>query len=284
MTKPLVDRLCPRRESAFAFLAWLCLGPGACTKFASEWDLSEEDVERGLLAADPSWACVPDSAEPSPVMGPNPLPLDYSVFVVDFITGMTPRNLRVRACYRGDIDCVRPATDQLAPDENGIVVLPLSVGFNGFLELTGDDVVPSILVFPDSLFPELIAQLEPIPVALLTYQALLAFGESSQTMLDPQSGVISMNVFDCIGPDAANVRLELNVPALPFAFVDGLPIAFLDTTTEDGTVGFANVLPGLVVVRAFRTETAELVGLETVLVRRGWLTFGNMMPQFARPP
>jgi hypothetical protein len=77
------------------------------------------------------------------------------------------------------------------------------------------------------------------------------------------------------------VRLELNAAAVPFAFVDGLPIALRDTTTDDASAGFANVLPGLVVVRGFRGSTTEPIGLETVLVRPSWVTVSSLMPQYA---
>jgi hypothetical protein len=76
------------------------------------------------------------------------------------------------------------------------------------------------------------------------------------------------------------VRLELNAAAVPFSFIDGLPVAFEDTTTDDGAAGFANVLPGLVVVKGFRAGTLDLVGVETVLVRASWVSVSNLMPQY----
>jgi hypothetical protein len=170
------------------------------------------------------------------------------------------------------------------PDAEGVVTLTLTEGFNGYLEITGDDEVPTLYVLPAPLTNDLIAALAPVPVSLLPFDALLAFGASSQLPLDPGAGVVSVNTFDCHGPSARDVRLEVNVPAVPFTFVDGLPIAGLDTTTDEGSGGFANVLPGLVVVRGFRADTMEPVGLETVLVRALWVTVCSMMPQFAGTP
>ena len=80
------------------------------------------------------------------------------------------------------------------------------------------------------------------------------------------------------------VRLELNTVGLPYQFVDGLPIPYQDTTTRDSSGGFANVLPGLVVVRGFDAETMQQVGLETMPVRSQWVTVGSLMPQFAGTP
>lgn len=257
------------------------LGPAACTRFANEWDTVEGAVATELRPSGQDWSCVSDQVDGNPIMPSNGPPLDYAVMAVDFLSGMTPPNLRIRACYRGDISCNRPATEAVAPDAEGIVTLPLSLGFNGFLEIESDDMVPTLFVFPGALTLELAATVGPVPIALLPFQALMAFGQSSQLDLNPEAGIVSMNAYDCAGPNAAGVRLELNASAVPFAFVDGLPIAFQDTTTAEGTAGFANVLPGLVVVRGFRSDTSQLVGLETILVRTGWVTVGTLMPQFA---
>jgi hypothetical protein len=144
--------------------------------------------------------------------------------------------------------------------------------------------VPTILVFPAALTPELAAALGRITVALLPPDVLLAFAGASQLELDSDAGVLAINTFDCNGPFAPGVRLELNAPAVPFMFVDGLPLAYRDTTTDEGSGGFANVLPGLVVVRGFDAGTMREVGLETVPIRSQWLTVTNLMPQFAGTP
>jgi hypothetical protein len=171
----------------------------------------------------------------------------------------------------------------LGPDADGVVTVPLTIGFNGFLEITSSEMVPTLLLFPDALSTELARLVEPAGVSLLPFSALAAFGESSQLALEPSSGVISMNAYDCSGPNVAGVRLELDTAGVPFSFIDGLPLANIDTTSTEGTAGFANVPPGLSVVRAYRADTDELIGLETVIVRSGWVTVGSLMPQFARP-
>jgi hypothetical protein len=156
-------------------------------------------------------------------------------------------------------------------------------GFNGYLEIEGDDEVPTLFVLPAPLTAELISIL-PDVVTVLPPDALLAFGEASQLELDPGAGIVSINTFDCAGPSGAGVRLEVNTSAVPFSFVDGLPIAGLDTTSDEGSAGFANVLPGLIVVRGYWGDRMAPVGLETVLVRAMWVTVGSLMPQYAGSP
>lgn len=274
--------LTQRALGCVALLSWL--GASGCTKFASDLDTPTDSPGTQTLELDPGdWSCVSDEAG-NPVMNPNGPPLDFPVEVRDYVTGATPANLRVRGCFRPDLACARPATDWVTPDETGMVTMPLNEGFSGYLEITGEDEIPTLYVLPAALTPELAQALQAVTVSLLPLDVLLQFGAAFELDLDPGSGVVSMNTFDCSAPSVPGVRLELNAAAVPFSFIDGLPVAFQDTTTDDGAAGFANVLPGLVVVKGFRAGTAELVGLETVLVRAGWVTVSNLMPQFAGTP
>jgi hypothetical protein len=266
-------------------VALLCAAAASlasCTKFASELDgvttpeLRTEPVDD----KDTAWNCLSTEAG-NPVMQNNGPPLDYPIQALNYLSGATPANMRIRACYRGDVACAHPATDYLPADAYGVVTMPLTVGFSGFLEIVTDDMVPTLFVFPAPLTPELTRSLSAAPVALLPVDALLAFGAAAAINLDPGAGVLSVNAYDCTAVAAAGVRLELNAPAVPFTFVDGLPIAFTDTTTDEGNGGFANVFPGLVIVRGFRAGTQDIVGLETTLIRAQWVTITSLMPQFA---
>jgi hypothetical protein len=273
---------CVRFELAITLL----LTELGCTQFASESDTLEvSSATPQPLDADPEkWGCLSESAG-NPVMPADGPPLDYPFNARDYVSGQTPRNLQGRACFRPDVACSRPATEHFTPDANGIVTLPLTEGFSGYIEITSDDMVPTLLLFPAPLTPELARNLSAVPVSLLPFEALLAFGVAGNLVLEPTAGVVSINTFDCLGPSAPDIRLELSsAGAVPFTFVDGLPIAGLDTTTDDGTGGFANVPPGLAVVRGFRAGTSDLVGLESVLVRSQWVTVGSLMPQFAHSP
>lgn len=267
----------------FARGALLAAALTGCTKFASELDQVTEGLEPPPeLPGDAAWGCL---SEPSPPEAPpNGPALPYPLVALDFVSSGVPQNLRGRACYRADVDCIDPALDFVAADDTGTLPLELWEGFNGYIEIVSDDMVPTLLVFPAPLTPELAAAVRAVPVSLLPYEALLAFGRAFQLELNPEAGVISVTAYDCSRPAVAGVRLQLNSPAIPFTFVDGLPIAYQDTTSEEGTAGFANVTPGLVVLRGFLEGSMDLVGLETVPVRAGWVTVASLMPQFAMSP
>jgi hypothetical protein len=272
------------RWVAFRSMALFCAAAthlAGCTKFASELDgvstteLQPEPVED----KDTDWSCVSTEAG-NPIMQNGP-PLAITVQALDFLSGGTPTNMRMRACYRGDVACAHPATEYLPAGADGQVTLPLTVGFSGYLEIVTDDMVPTLLLFPAPLTPELVQALSTQTIALLPFDALIAFGAASAIDLSPEAGLLSVNAYDCTGAGAAGVRLELNAPAVPFTFIDGLPIAYSDTTTDEGTAGFANVFPGLVFVRGYRAGTEDMIGLESVLIRAQWVTVTSLMPQFA---
>jgi hypothetical protein len=269
--------------SRAALLSVVAASLTGCTRFASELDgVTTRELEP-VEEKDMDWSCVSAEAG-NPIMQNGP-PLDYTIQALDFTNGATPAQLRVRACYRPDFACGRPATDFLPADAEGRVTLPLTEGFSGYLEVVSDDMVPTLFVFPAPLTPELTGVLSAAPLAMLPLSTLLAFGEAATLQLDPGSGVLSVNTYDCTGTSAPGVRLELNAAAVPFTFVDGLPIAFADTTTDEGSAGFANVLPGVVVVRGYRGADGpeQMMGLESVLIRAQWVTVTALMPQFAAP-
>jgi hypothetical protein len=281
----MINEPCRMMSSRVALLC-LATALAGCSRFASELDgVTTRELEPGPVEEkDMDWSCVSNEAG-NPIMQNDGPPLDYTIQALDYTSGATPTHLRVRACYRADFTCARPATGFLPSDADGRVTLPLTEGFSGYLEIVSDDMVSTLFVFPGSLSQDLADVLQAAPVALLPLVALRAFGDAADLVLDPGAGVLSVNTYDCTGASAPGVRLQLerDATAVPFTFVDGLPIAHVDTTTEEGSAGFANVSPGVAVVKGYRggAATEQMVGLESVLVRAAWVTVTALMPQFA---
>jgi hypothetical protein len=280
----MISKLCRMISPRAALLCAAAASPAGCTSFASELDgVTTRELQPGLAQ---DWSCVSSEAG-NPIMQTNGPPRDYTIQALDYTSGATPIHLRIRACYRPDFSCARPATEWLPADAQGRVSLPLTEGFSGYLEIMSDDMVPTLFVYPGSLTQDLIDVLSEAPVALLPLQALLAFSDAASLELNPEGGVLSVNTYDCTGTSAPGVRLQIerNATAVPFTFVDGLPIAYADTTTDEGSAGFANVLPGVVVVKGYRGTSGpeEMMGLESVLIRAQWVTVTALMPQFAAP-
>jgi hypothetical protein len=258
--------------------------PG-CVKFASEFDrAANEDELLGELspATALDWSCVP--ATPPPVLPANrDRAITYALTLANLVTGQPLANAQIRACFRGDVSCSSPVGPSLTSDENGVAQLSLFEGFNGFVEITADGMLPTLAFSPAPWSPALMPYMEQLPVLLLPEQALRVLATTEGVRLDPSAGLVSMYTYDCMGPFAAGVRLGIDsMSALPFAFVDDLPVIGQDVTSSSGIIGFVNVPPGIAVVSAFPGGDEQALSVDTMLIRTGWLTVGRLIPAFAR--
>jgi hypothetical protein len=257
-----------------------------CTKFASEFDSLEgeggdETRIAALEAAPGDWSCISDA--PSRVADSSaPVPLTYAFRATDFVTGAAVSDVQVRACFRPDVGCDSPATPYLAPESDGKVRVKLDSGFNGYLEVTSEGMLPVLLFFAAEWSSEFLAALEQAPLQLLPVPALQALGDSARVQLDPGGGVLGINTFDCAGSSASGVRLEVDSRAVPYAFVNDLPVLNQDVTSEQGLAGFVNVSPGVVVLRGFPQGSSSPLTVETLLVRGAWVTNVSLLPGFVR--
>jgi hypothetical protein len=257
--------------------------PG-CTKFASELDRPVEDDVSGSALQPPlrDWSCVPEMP-PAVLTANTSRPLTYTLGVTNLVTSVPVANAQVRACFRADVGCSNPIGAPLVTRADGTVSITLFEGFNGFLEIVAEGLLPTIAFFPSAWSAELLPYMEQLPVLVLPAEALLGLATSARVQLDPTGGLVSMYTYDCMGPFAPGVRLEIDTAAaLPYAFVDALPVLGQDVTSESGIVGFVNVPPGIVVVTAFPDDGQQALSVDTMLVRTGWVTAGRLIPNFAR--
>jgi len=271
---------------------WVCLAGClavlslSCTQFASEFDslpaqAGDETRVAALLTGPGDWSCVADA--PSLVGDSSaPQPLTYAFSVTDFVTGAAISDVQVRACFRPDVGCDSPATQYVAPGRDGKVRVELYSGFNGYLEVTSEGMLPVLLFFAAEWSSEFLAELEQTPLTLLPVPALQALGDSARVQLEPGGGVLGITAFDCAGAAASGVRLEVDSSGVPYAFVNDLPVLNQDVTSEQGLAGFVNVSPGVVVLRGFPQGSSTPLTVETLLVRGAWLTSLSLLPGFVR--
>ena len=220
-----------------------------------------------------------DAAVSDPLVYTGADRLEFALRAVDISTRATPPNLTVRACLITDPACERPITNALSADAEGIVHVPLTVGVSCFLEIQGDGIAPSLLVFPGPLSEDLARLLESRAVVVVPRESPESAPIPIRTQATPDTGTLLVTVYDCAGRGAAGVRLELNGPAVPFSIVDGLPIMNQNTTTTYATAGFINVEPGVSVVSGYRVDSGGFIGQDAVLIRAGWDTLANMLPE-----
>lgn len=289
---PLVQlsdrRAKPWRCGGLLFAATALCG---CTKFASELDALEAsdtlESSRALGSSGADWSCASEASVSSPLPEDLQRPLTFSFRVTDFISGSPVTALEVRACFRSDLGCTSPATAPLNDDADGLVSLPLYEGFNGYVEITSDGMLPTMLFFANVWSAELLRLIAQVPITMLPVttlptSTLLEFNDGLAPPGDPTGGLVTLVTFDCNGPYAAGVRLEIDPAAVPFVFVDDLPVVNQNVTTAEGRGGFASVSPGVVVVTAYPDDGERAVSVDSFLVRSGWVTMQALIPPLPR--
>lgn len=268
------------------------LGSSSCVKFASELDTGapapEGDSEGsagslvdgdGEVGAGRDWSCSAGALAQSASEGQGAL--TYVFDLEHFVTGQPLDGVSLRACFRADVRCDSPLSEAVINGSEGRAQVTAFEGFNGYLEITADGMLP-FLVFFKPWSAALLAELETVPLRMLPEAALQALGNAANVPLDPAAGLVTIITRDCTGAPAGGVRLELDRGAIPYAFFDDLPVIDRDSTGSQGLAGFVNVPPGVVVVAGYREGASEPVGVESLLVRQGWVSTSFLLPAFSR--
>jgi hypothetical protein len=233
-----------------------------------------EPIEKGT-----DWRCLSQPVVPpsAPVFGGGVPRVIYSLQMVDLSSGAIYRSIKVRACPLTDVACANPLTDILTVNEQGRVDVPLFQNFTGYLEITSDELVPQLFYLTEPLQPQTAPE---FPLAMVALTNLVPLVQLLNVELQPTSGLIAIRIFDCQGDTAPGVNLatEQN-DAVPWYFVGGLPSRTQTRTGPEGLAGFMNVAPGLAVFEATNEDDTLLGGLQSVVVRPGW-----MSSMYLRPP
>ncbi len=290
--------MAPRFDAGRAALQALCalLGAGlpACTPLASGTDgvgaaepsgaesvdsiesiesIESIDVTGADAAAAPrgaSWWCLAET--PAPRAVPLRRSVVLTLAVADIASREEPEGLLARACSRLDVLCEAPLASA-SGDGTGALRLALPQGFSGFIELTSATSVPS-LYFPS----------QPLDgdgfetLSVISATNLRALAETSGMVLDASSGHLLARAFDCDGAAAAGVSISNGELGSPFSFEGGLPRFGSSVTSSDGIAGYVNLEPGLVFVEGHALVAERACGAASVVVRGGWLTYGDIEP------
>lgn len=229
------------------------------------------------------WSCVgPLSTAQSVVRSnANAARLVQSLQLLSLAAGTAPVG-SVRACTQRDINCTNPVTPSVPIDAQGWVDMPLYDGFDGYLEITGPDIVSTLLFYQDVLSPA--SRRDTTPLGVVEKQLLPMLTAAIGTQQDPQLGLVYMRAFDCNNDPALGVRYSIDKSGVPFYFVSGLPSGAVTETEGSGLGGFLNVASGIAVLNASLSSGAKPIALpKTVLVRPNWMTGLRIIPSL-RPP
>ena len=251
------------------------MSAGACTDLSSGSDTLDIVIATSRNdagpSADPRWACL-DQLAPGDADRLVPS-IELTLPVLDIVSGRAPEGLSARACAKIDVNCGMPVAAPTGVEVDGAVHLDVPQGFDGYVELTSPETVPTMFFLNRELRRDSTEALN-----IIGRDALGALAARGNVALEPQLGHLLIRTFDCGGAPASGVQVSNNVGGVAFAFIDGLPIAGVDTTSAQGLAGFVNVPLGYAVLQGVLVEESRLLGTSNVVVREGWLSYGDVEP------
>lgn len=239
--------------------------------------VQSEQPQGGSSSSD--WSCLRPADELGAlVTNPEAPRLIQSLQVVSLTTGAVLPGISVRACAQRDVDCVEPITPTMIPDADGWVDVPLYEGFDGYLEISGDVIVPTTLFYSNPLGME--TRSDETPLGLVEKSVLPSLSAATGTAQDENLGLVYLRAFDCGGVEAPGIVFSIDRPGVGWYFIDGLPTVSAEETAASGLGGFMNVPPGVAVVNAaIGASGTAIAPPKSVVVRRGWMAGLRWVPK-----
>ena len=194
---------------------------------------------------------------------------------IETLFGDVPSNGVVRACSTADLNCDQPVTADLPIGADGVVEVPLFWGFDGYLEIRADDILPSASYVRQPIYAD---SVQTVPVQVAPLAALSAYAAANGTTLREDRALLGIEVFDCTWALAAGIDIDNDSGGVPFSFTNGLPTIGVSVTDGRGLAGALNVPPGVVRVWGDIVATSERVGARTINARAGWLSGVSLVP------
>ncbi|RYE80053.1 MAG: hypothetical protein EOO74_02755 [Myxococcales bacterium] len=220
-------------------------------------------------AADSAWSCVgrvtaPTEADPE---------FRSTVRVSDLLTGQPPAGATIRLCQKFDPTCSVPRLDIPVPAD-GIVTTTVPATFTGFY-LVESPLEQSALLFLDTKGPTDVAS-----ITLLTPAASSALIASIHTTQVPDTGSVSLSMFDCNLKRAAGVHFSIDTtePTTSYYTLAGTLSPTATATDPSGGAGFVNLPQGSVTITATLESTGQVVGRVATLIRPNAITYQTMRP------
>ena len=190
---------------------------------------------------------------------------------------LTPiTNVTARLCRKMDINCESPLVNDVRGDEAGHVVLPVDLGFDGYVDLRAPDRMPGL----NFMLPPIDGDREIPFIPLLPARTLVDFAEANHESLREDRGHLMFIAYDCLHRTTPGVTAETpqaDGPTIRFFVKDGLPTSQASETDPSGRGGFINLRAGTVVMRA-HSPLGQRIATLTLTVRPGTITFIGLVP------
>jgi hypothetical protein len=210
-------------------------------------------------------------------MPPDGEPVAHS-FRFEYATsaGMPPPGLSVKLCSTLDVDCQAPI-DAPQPDASGAMVVEQPASFTGFLEVTSDDTMASVVYLQS---PVVLPQKQEV-VRMIRPTEFAAIVAAAKQTYDPRRGVavvLTDNCLDARSPGVTLETLDADDETVGFYFRGNLPDPEATATDKQGAAGYLNLPVGIITMTARLFETGQFIGEASFQARAATLTYVPIGP------
>lgn len=219
----------------------------------------------------PKWRC-----EPVPVPSPTET-VELRVPIIDALALTYVSNIALVACNKNDLACDSPVV-RATSGMDGRAVLKVPANFAGYLQQTESRSYGPGLYFPPALLP-VDMDLRNFPI--FQVGAAAGLGLALGAALDPQRGHIMLVSEDCMGygvPGVVFSSAQADARTVQFYVRDQTPTTSVMDTPAEGTGGFMNLPPGVVVINAKEMKSGIELATASVLIRAGFISMSYIRP------
>jgi hypothetical protein len=224
------------------------------------------------------WSCVGKVTWPAPAKATAEVNLTFSKLVGNGALA----GLNVKVCAKDDAPCAAPLSMGVT-DAMGAIKLTVdtgAAGFDGFLDVSGDAIIPSLIYYLPPVSEDLVAGKLDIP--LVTNDSIgLITGLAGGITLDPARGELLALAYDCAKANAIGVQVAVSSTDAKTtqAYLQGQALSTMATETDKsgGSVLF-NLPAGAADVSVKIAGAGTLTAKTAVSVRAGAFTYVTLPP------
>lgn len=234
-----------------------------------------DDPSDPLSPRNPRWAC---SADPPPTSAGYKLTMHFTDAIDS--TKVLP-GIEAKLCRKLDAECESPVGAMATSDDTGMVTLQVDKGFDGFVQLTGAKIAPSMYFLTPPASGDL--DLPMVPLASPFAASSIVTQAGGNAWAKDTSGIVLLTAFDCVGTAAAGINFSIGGTPDPktfiFYLVNSLPTTAASITDDTGYGGLVNVPAGVTTVSALLGgPSGHKVSKISVLVRAGYVSYSRVTP------
>jgi hypothetical protein len=224
------------------------------------------------------WSCLGKVTWPAPTAPMAEVNLSFSKLVgKGALEGLT-----VKVCDKADTPCAAPLSTGTT-DAMGAVKLSVATGtsgFDGYLDVSGASIVPSLIYYLPPIVADIAAGSLDIPLVTTDSLSLIT-GLAGGITLDPTRGQLLALTYDCAAANAIGVKVAASTSDAKTtqAYLQGSALSTMATQTDKsgGSVLF-NLPAGPTSASVTIAGKGTLTAKSSVNVRAGAFTYATLPP------